>query len=136
MHAVLLASNILGVIIDWPDGFDQYLDRLESTVAAGDRRARLVLDRILAELAVLQDLDGEPVEETATLKQAVRQSGIGSGGWRTPTHAEVAVRLIVWFPPGDPGTVVVAMGDVFYDSVGARADAAIGQWLFQQQKEK
>ena len=60
-----------------------------------------------------------------------------------PFHAEVAVRLIVWFPPGDPGTVVVAlfagdkarMGDVFYDSVGARADAAIGQWLFQQQKE-
>jgi len=40
-----------------------------------------------------------------------------------PFHAEVAVRLIVWFPPGDPGTVVVAlfagdkarMGDVFYE---------------------
>jgi len=63
------------VIIDWPDGFDQYLDRLESTAAAGDRRARLVL----------QDLDGEPVEETATLKQ-VRQSGrYRSGGWRTPS---------------------------------------------------
>ena len=131
-------------IIDWPDGFDQYLDRLESTAAAGDRRARLVLDRILAELAVLQDLDGEPVEETATLKQ-VRQSG-RYRVWRVahPFHAEVAVRLIVWFPPGDPGTVVVAlfagdkarMGDVFYDSVGARADVAIGQWLFQQQKEK
>ncbi len=81
-----------------------------------------MLDRILAELAVLQDLDGEPVEETATLKQ-VRQSG-RSRVWRVahPFHAEVAVRLIVWFPPGDPGTVVVAlfggdkarMGDVFY----------------------
>jgi len=133
LQAVLLASGILRVIIDWPDGFDQYLDRLESTAAAGDRRARLVL----------QDLDGEPVEETATLKQ-VRQSG-RYRVWRVahPFHAEVAVRLIVWFPPGDPGTVVVAlfagdkarMGDVFYDSVGARADAAIGQWLFQQQKE-
>lgn len=72
------------MIIDWPDGFDQYLDRLESTAAAGDRRARLVLDRILAELAVLQDLDGEPVEETATLKQ-VRTAATGSGGWHTPS---------------------------------------------------
>jgi hypothetical protein len=120
------------VIIDWPNGFDQYLDRLEGTAAAGAAGLVFVLDRILAELAVLQDLDGEPVEETATLKQA------------HPFHVEVAVRLIVWFPPGDPGTVVVAlfagdkarMGAVFYDSVGARADAAIGQWLFQQQKEK
>jgi hypothetical protein len=64
---------------------------------------------VLAELAVLQDLDGEPVEETATLKQ-VRQSG-RYRVWRVahPYHAEVAVRLIVWFPPGDPGTVVVAL---------------------------
>lgn len=73
------------MIIDWPDGFDQYLDRLKSTVAAGDRRARLLLDRVLAELVVLQDLDGEPVEETATLKQSANPVGTGSGGWRTPS---------------------------------------------------
>lgn len=44
------------------------------------------------------------------------------------------MRLICWFPP-DEGTVVVAlfsgdkanMGDVFYDSVGSRADQIIEQ---------
>jgi len=47
--------------------------------------------------------------------------------------AGAAVRLIVWFPPERPDQVVVALfagdkahiGDVFYDSVGTRADAAI-----------
>jgi hypothetical protein len=46
------------------------------------------------------------------------------------------VRLIVWFPPERPGEVVVVlfgadkarMGDVFYDSVGARADTAIASY--------
>jgi hypothetical protein len=50
-------------------------------------------------------------------------------------HPEVAVRLICWFPP-ESGTVVVAvfaaekakLGDVFYDSVAARADPMIDQW--------
>lgn len=43
--------------------------------------------------------------------------------------------MIVWFP--DDGHAVVAlfaadkaaMGDVFYDSVGSRADAAINTWI-------
>src|SRR5260221_12735015 len=47
----------------------------------------------------------------------------------------VAVRLICWFPP-DTATVVVALfaadkgkvGDLFYDSVAARADPMIDQW--------
>ena len=51
-----------------------------------------------------------------------------------PFHEGFAVRLICWFPP-DEGTVVVAlfsgdkanMGDVFYDSVGSRADQIIEQ---------
>ncbi len=45
-------------------------------------------------------------------------------------------RLICWFPP-DEETVVVAlfsgdkanMGDVFYDSVGRRADQIIDKWI-------
>ncbi|HEY5986369.1 MAG TPA: hypothetical protein VIV12_08340 [Streptosporangiaceae bacterium] len=48
---------------------------------------------------------------------------------------EIAVRLICWFPP-KADTVVVALfaaekaklGDVFYDSVAARADPMIDQW--------
>ena len=54
-------------------------------------------------------------------------------------HPEVAVRLICWFPP-EGGTVVVALfagekaklGDVFYESVAARADPMIEmieQWM-------
>ncbi len=56
--------------------------------------------------------------------------------WRVshPYDPDVAVRLICWFP--DDQRVVVAlfasdearMGNVFYDSVGSRADAASGQW--------
>lgn len=53
------------------------------------------------------------------------------------------MRLIAWFPPQAPGRVVLALfagdkariGDVFYNSVGARADVAIDQWKFQQQQE-
>jgi hypothetical protein len=73
--------------------------------------------------------------ETATLRR-VRQSRRYSL-WRVSHayHPEVAVRLICWFPP-EAGTVVVALfaadkaklGDVFYDSVAARADPMIDQW--------
>ncbi|MET7339101.1 hypothetical protein [Nonomuraea sp. NPDC005650] len=50
-------------------------------------------------------------------------------------HPGAAVRLICWFPP-DTEKVVVALfardkanlGDLFYDSVAARADGLIDQW--------
>lgn len=79
---------------------------------------------------MLADLKCEPGEDSAALKR-VRQSG-RFPVWRVahPFHPDVAMRLIVWFPPGIDDHVVVAlvaankaqMGDVFYDSVGVRAD--------------
>lgn len=88
----------------------------------------------MIQLEVLEELTGEPVEETAVLRR-VRQSR-KFPVWRVshPFDPDVAVRLICWFP--DDQHVVVAlfagdkarMGDVFYDSVGARADTAIQQW--------
>jgi len=64
--------------------------------------------------------------------------------WRTahPYDPDIAFRLICWFPPGS-STVVVALfaadkariGDVFYNSVGTRADAAIQQWLNETQED-
>lgn len=64
--------------------------------------------------------------------------------WRVahPFEAGFAVRLIVWFP--SDREVVVAlfsadkanMGDVFYDSVGTRADAAIDSWKMQTDRER
>jgi hypothetical protein len=52
------------------------------------------------------------------------------------------VRLVTWFP--DDNTVVIAvlagdkagMGDVFYDSLGVRADVAIDRWLYRLEREE
>lgn len=73
-----------------------------------------------------------PTAETPDLKR-VRQSR-NYQVWRTahPYDPSIAFRLICWFPP-DSDTVVAAlfaadkarMGDVFYNSVGPRADTAI-----------
>jgi hypothetical protein len=117
--------------------FDTWLDSLVDDAADGDELAALKLGLVASELAVLRALDGPPTseDETADLKQ-VRQSGRYKV-WRVshPYQPGVAVRLICWFPP-DAKVVVVALfagdkariGDVWYNSVGTRADAIIKQW--------
>ena len=90
--------------------------------------------RALDQLRNLREPPGRDAE-LATLRW-VRQSRRYQL-WRVSHayHPQVAVRLICWFPPGT-GTVVVALfaadkarlGDVFYDSVAARADPLIDQW--------
>jgi hypothetical protein len=64
--------------------------------------------------------------------------------WRLahPFVDGLAVRTIVWFPPNSDQVVVAvlagekaAIGDVFYDSVAIRADAAIDQYLYETQGE-
>lgn len=125
------------MLLDWTGEFDVWLDRLTERADRGDHIAARTLALVTAELEVLQELDGEPDDDTATLKR-VRQSRRNQI-WRV-AHGydpEVAVRLIAWFPPDQRDTVVVAlfagdkarMGDVFYDSVGTRADAAIASYL-------
>jgi hypothetical protein len=121
------------VLVDWSDEFETWLNRHESRAESGDRKARLLVDLVTAQLLELQELAGEPSMETATLKQ-VRQSGKHQV-WRVahPFVVGIAVRLIVWFPPQEPNTVVIVlfagdkakMGDVFYASVATRADTAI-----------
>jgi len=106
--------------------------------------ARIELDFLLAELAVLADLKSEPVDESASLKR-VRQSR-RFPVWRVAHafHPTVALRLIVWFPVEAADVVVVAlfagnkaqMGDVFYDSVGVRADGVIEQWNRRQHHDE
>lgn len=128
-------------MIDWSGEFDAYLDRLEEA-AKTDSEQRERLDLLLAELQVLDELDAPPTEETATLKR-VRQSR-RFPVWRVshPFRQGIAVRLIVWFT--DDNRAVVAlfagdkarMGDVFYDSVGPRADAAVEAWLMQTKDER
>jgi hypothetical protein len=115
------------VLIDWTSTFDAFLDRLE---AEGGQR--LVI--LLSLLEVLEDLDGMPKEESATLKR-VRQ-GHRYPLWRVahPFVPGIAMRLIAWFAPS--GEVVVAatafdkagVGDVWYASAVTTANAVIDEW--------
>lgn len=126
------------VIVDMPEEFFDYLDRLEAKATEGDVQSTKVLAHVVAALTDLAALPGPPTVETPGLKR-VRQSG-RYPVWRTahPFDKGVAVRVICWFPP-DTDTVVVAlfaadkarMGDVFYNSVGPRADVAIERWIFE-----
>jgi hypothetical protein len=132
------------VIVDGPEQFWAYVDRLESDARSGDQRARLVLGYLVDELAVLQELAEAPTraEENLDLKW-VRQSG-RYPLWRVshPFDEDVAIRMICWFPPGS-GTVVVALfsgdkkriGDSWYDSVASRADPLIDQWKREKEQQ-
>lgn len=123
--------------IDWPADFGDWLDDLDENARRGDKHAEQILILVTAALKHLEDLEAPPTRdvETATLKW-VRQSK-RYPVWRVshPYREGVAVRLICWFPL-DSDTVVVAlfaadkaeMGDIFYSSVGVRADAYIDQW--------
>lgn len=131
------------MLIDWSAEFDLWLDRLVERADGGDAAAGTQLDLVYAELEYLQELKEAPGEDTATLKR-VRQSR-NNPVWRVahPFRAGIAVRLIVWFPPERPDNVVVVlfagdkatMGDVFYDSVGTRADAAIASYRMHSEGE-
>jgi hypothetical protein len=132
------------VLIDWSAEFDTWLDRLIDRADGGDPSAETHLDLVYAELEYLQELKEAPSEGTAALKR-VRQSRENLV-WRVahPFRTGIAVRLIVWFPPERPDHVVVVlfagdkanMGDVFYDSVGTRADAAIASYRMHSEGER
>lgn len=128
--------------VDGPAEFFDWLDRTEDKARAGDEHARRLLGRAADALNQLRALPEPPSMDMPDLKR-VRQSKTHTV-WRTahPFDPEIAFRLICWFPP-DRSTVVVAlfaadkahMGDVFYSSVGARADVAIQRWLNETQEE-
>lgn len=124
------------VDVDAPEEFFDWLDRVEAKADAGDAASVRVLARVTDALVQLRELDGPPPEDRPDLKR-VRQSK-KFPVWRTahPFDAQIALRLICWFPPGSNSVVVALfaadkarMGDVFYDGVGARADVAIERWL-------
>ena len=137
--------------LHWSDEFDRQLTRYEDAASKSDRD-QMILDLITAMLSQVRELDVAPIVDTAMLKR-VSQSGRHLV-WRQshPYEPGIALRLICWFPGeindgdhngGDTDQVVVAlfsgdkasMGDVFYDSVGSRADQMIDQWLREQQEE-
>jgi len=127
--------------LEWPGDFQRWLERTEGKADAGNAYSRRILELVTAALLQLRELNGAPVAETASLRR-VRQSKRYEV-WRVshPFEQGIAVRLICWFPP-ETNTVVVALfagekasiGDVFYNSVGDRADALIDQW--RREKER
>ncbi|MFZ4841716.1 hypothetical protein [Mycetocola saprophilus] len=118
--------------IDWPREFDRQLDRLSADESARGRQVYHLLVFMLKRLGALVT----PPEAESPLLKKVKQSRRYLV-WRAshPYVPNVAVRVICWFP-ADHAHVVVALlagekssiGDVFYDSVGIRADRAIEQW--------
>ena len=125
--------------IDWSREFDRQLDRLEEDAS---ERGREVYRLLTLMLNRLRQLDSAPAEDTATIKR-VRQSGSYTV-WRVshPYRQGIALRLICWFPPTRDRVVVAlfagdkaSMGDVFYDSVGTRADQIIERWLDDTEEE-
>jgi hypothetical protein len=125
------------VLIDWSKEFDTWVIDLERRAEEGQPRAQDQLDLVIAQLEYRQDLKEAPTSDTPTLRR-VRQSGTHQV-WRLshPYRDGIAIRLIVWFPPDAPPVIVLfgndkaPMGDVFYDSVGRRADQVIAAYLRQ-----
>jgi hypothetical protein len=118
------------VIVDWPEDFGRRLDHIE---AQGGR----LLEVTVALLQVLTDLPRKPSVESATFKR-VRQARRHEL-WREahPFDAEVAVRIICWFPNDDTAVIALlsfdkkTVGDVFYASAAARGEALVDSWLRQ-----
>ncbi|MCL2423313.1 MAG: hypothetical protein FWD11_05375 [Micrococcales bacterium] len=114
---------------------------LRQRAKAGDGDAETTLRLVGLEIAILRRLDAEPDEETPDLKQ-VQQSGKYLV-WRVshPYVEGFAVRTIVWFTP--QGQAVLAcfatdkaqIGDLFYETVGERADQVIDEWLRERPEE-
>lgn len=123
--------------------FARWVDEVSRKYREGDPYAIKVTKYALDQLRFLRSLDGEPEEESQRFKR-VRQSK-RYPLWRlSHAHdADVALRIICWFDD-ESDTVVVAlfandkapMGDVFYDSVGSRADQVIDEWKRQNPRSR
>lgn len=126
------------MLLDWSREFDAQYDRLEADASAPGIEHFTLLAFMLKQL---QDQAAAPAEDTAMIKR-VRQSRKYQV-WRVshPYRDSIALRLICWYPLETPDTVVVAlfagdkagMGDVFYDSVGTRADQMIDRWIAEKE---
>lgn len=130
------------MLIDWTDEYQGWRDRISKAASEGDRVA--IERHRLADLELdkLQELKHEPDENSVSMMR-VRQSG-KFPLWRLshPYVKNIAVRTIVWFPSDDEIVLVAIggdkgqMGDVFYDSIGSRADQAIEKYLKERRNEK
>ncbi len=127
--------------VDWSDSFDRFLSALEEDVEKLDPstpEGRIAVERLAhlgALLGKLRELPTKPAVESATLRivrQATRHEL-----WRVahPFDADVALRIIVWFPQVDQAVLAVFafdkahLGDVWYDRAAVEGQALVDQWL-------
>lgn len=111
--------------------------RSKSALAkTGDENALRITTYLYAQLSHLKDLQAEPEEDTATLKKVVQSGKYPIWRLSHPYDDLVALRTIVWFDEklGDVVLVVLShdkkkIGDIFYNSVGSRADQVIQQYI-------
>lgn len=135
LHAYALECILVGMEVHRSRQFKHWVEDLVAKANDGDPFAVTAAKYVLDELNYIKTLDSEPNHDTATLKR-IRQSK-KYRVWRLshPFDPQMAVRIICWFDD-HATTVVVAlfaadkapMGDVFYDSVGSRADQEIDRW--------
>lgn len=121
--------------IEWPESFLKRITWEQQAAKAGDALARKRLVKYAALLDALKDLQEKPAHESATFCR-VRQAKKHEL-WRVahPFDPDVAVRIIVWFPPA--GGVVVTvfgfdkakLGDIWYDRAAVEGQAMVEQWL-------
>jgi hypothetical protein len=126
------------MLLDWPRAFELQLERLDAKVAEGDEHSILIKELVDAQMQFLMNDVKAPPEKNEETKQLrwVRQSKKNQV-WRV-SHEYIpgtAVRTIIWFPTDGQAVILLLyadkghMGDVFYDSVGERADQLIAQYL-------
>ena len=103
-------------------------------------------DRLVVKLRRMAGAPGGSGRRRKTRRPGTARYRAGTASLRTypvwrvshPYRDGIAIRLIVWFPPDDPPVVILfandkaSMGDVFYDSVGTRADQIITAFLNQK----
>lgn len=121
--------------IDLLDSFEARIRWDQEKAQKGDTAAKNRLAKYKAMLDLLVELPGKPSADTATLcrvRQAKRHEL-----WRV-AHAydpEVALRIIVWFPP-EGGVVVTVfsfdkakLGDIWYDRAAVEGEAVVDKWI-------
>jgi len=133
------------VQLDWPRAFGDQLDRLDEKAKSGDKQAKLVKELVDAQLKFLNDELFEPPsrDEESKILRWVRQSKKNQV-WRVSHEYNpgAAVRTIVWFPADNQAVILLFygnklhMGDIFYDTVGDRADHLITQYLKEIEGDK
>jgi hypothetical protein len=127
--------HVVHMLIDWTEEFDRWWRNIEQRQSL-DSGIRQIAAIVGTQLGLLQILDQEPEEQTRQFRRVAQSKSFPLWRISHPRREEIALRLIVWFPPFNRDLVLVVMGvnkakmgDIFCDGVGNRADNLIREFL-------